>query len=77
MPGKMNAEKETEIPDPAFHWIDNHDIMMRLHISMRTLQSWRSKGWLPYSRIGKKIFYRESDLNDLLRKNMKSGIKES
>jgi len=71
----MNAEKEIEKSDPTFRWIDNHDIMMRLHISVRTLQSWRSKGWLPYSRIGKKIFYRESDLNDMLTNNMKARTK--
>ena len=47
-------------------WIDKQEIMMRLHISNRTLQNWRSKGILPFARIGKKIFYKESDLSNLL-----------
>jgi len=67
MSGEINEVRESEKSDPAIRWIDSHDIMTKLHISVRTLQSWRSKGWLPYSRIGKKIYYRESDLNNLLK----------
>jgi predicted site-specific integrase-resolvase len=47
-------------------WIDKQEIMMRLHISNRTLQTWRSKGIIPFTRIRKKIYYKESDLRNLL-----------
>jgi hypothetical protein len=47
-------------------WIDKQEILMRLHISNRTLQNWRSKGILPFARIGKKIYYKESDIRKLL-----------
>jgi hypothetical protein len=54
-------------PIPADEmWIDKQDIISRLHISDRTLQTWRTKGILPYSRIRRKIYYRESDLKKLL-----------
>ena len=56
---------------PEETWIDKQEIMMRLHISNRTLQTWRSKGILPFARIGKKIFYKESDLRDLLNAHMR------
>jgi hypothetical protein len=46
--------------------LDKQDILMRMHISARTLQIWRSEGILPFARIRKKIYYRESDLRALL-----------
>jgi len=61
----MNNEKPEEI------WIDKQEIMMRLHISNRTLQTWRSKGILPFARIRKKIYYRESDLRNLLNAHLR------
>ena len=51
---------------PEEIWIDKQDIMQRIHISNRTLQTWRSKGILPYARIGRKIYYKESDFSNLL-----------
>jgi hypothetical protein len=61
----MKDEKSEEI------WIDKQEIMMRLHISNRTLQTWRSKGILPFTRIRKKIYYKESDLRNLLNAHMR------
>jgi hypothetical protein len=52
-------------------WLDKQDILQRMHISERTLQKWRTKKILPYSKIGGKIYYREMDLIALLEKNMR------
>jgi predicted site-specific integrase-resolvase len=49
-------------------WIDSQDVMQKLHVSVRTLQSWRTNGLLPYSRINNKIYYRKSDILALLNK---------
>jgi Helix-turn-helix domain len=65
----MKDQKPEEI------WIDKQEIMMRLHISNRTLQTWRSKGILPFARIGKKIFYKESDLRNLLNAHVRQDSK--
>ena len=46
-------------------WLDKQDILTRLHISSRTLQRWRKKGIISFARIGKKIFYKESDLKKI------------
>ena len=52
-------------------WIDNQDVMLALHISQRTLQTLRSNGTLPYSRINNKIYYRRQDVEKLLNDNYK------
>ena len=50
-------------------WIDNQDVMQLLHISVRTLQTLRSNGTLPYSRIMGKIYYRRQDIQKILADN--------
>ena len=43
-------------------WMDNRDVCEALRISKRTLQVYREKGLLPYTRIKNKIFYRPEDV---------------
>lgn len=43
-------------------WMDNRDVCEVLRISKRTLQVYREKGLLPYTRIKNKIFYRPEDV---------------
>lgn len=50
-------------------WIDNQDVMSRLHISIRTLQKLRSNGILPYTKVNGKIYYRRQDVEELLNRN--------
>jgi hypothetical protein len=50
-------------------WMDNQEVMFALHISLRTLQTLRSNGTLPYSRIRNKIFYRRRDIERILNDN--------
>lgn len=50
-------------------WIDAQDVMQALHISPRTLQTLRSNGTLPYSRIGNKIYYLRQDIERILKDN--------
>ena len=50
-------------------WIDSQDVMQALHISPRTLQTLRSNGILPYSRIGNKIYYLRKDITKILSDN--------
>lgn len=47
-------------------WMDNRDVCEVLRISKRTLQVYREKGLLPYTRIKNKIFYRPEDVQKLL-----------
>lgn len=50
-------------------WIDGQVVMQRLHISARTLQTLRSNGTIPYTKIGNKIWYLKRDLERVLRSN--------
>ena len=53
-----NQEKEK--------WLGNEDVCQLLQISKRTLQSYRDNGILPYSQIGRKCYYRVSDIENLI-----------
>ena len=57
--------------DELEDWIDNQVVMQALHISSRTLQTLRSNGTLPYSRINNKIYYRRRDIEQILNDNYK------
>lgn len=50
-------------------WLDNQDVMQSLHISKRTLQTFRDNGTLPYSKIGGTFYYKVSDIEDVLQSN--------
>jgi hypothetical protein len=50
-------------------WLDNQNVMQALHISPRTLQTLRSNGILPFSKIGNKIYYRRQDIIKILSDN--------
>ena len=47
-------------------WLGNNDVCGLLQISKRTLQSYRDNGILPYSQIGRKCYYRISDIENLI-----------
>ena len=49
--------------------LDGQDIMHLLHISPRTLQTLRSNGTIPHTRLGRKIYYRRQDIENILRDN--------
>ena len=68
---QLSIEEIDEMLEKSFleDWIDNQDVMQILHISPRTLQTLRSNGMLPFSRIGNKLYYRRQDLQRLLADN--------
>lgn len=58
-------------------WLDNQDACQLLHVSKRTLQSYRDLGVLPFSQIGSKIYYRAADIEEHLKNHYKSNSNES
>ncbi|MBF8151456.1 helix-turn-helix domain-containing protein [Winogradskyella sp. F6397] len=50
-------------------WIDNQDVLQTLHISKRTLQTFRTNGILSYSKIKGKFYYKVADIEQLLQDN--------
>jgi len=47
-------------------WVTGDQVCSILKISKRTLYSYRRIGILPYAQIGRKIYYRASDIDDYL-----------
>ena len=60
---KKQSKKLTET------WLDNQDVMELLKISPRTLQNMRDTMTLPYSKVGGKIYYKSSDVENPLNQN--------
>lgn len=51
------------------NWLDNQEVCGILRISKKTLQVYRDKGILPFSRIKHKIFFKPDDVQKLLESN--------
>ena len=47
-------------------WLTSEEVCHLLSISKRTLQSYRDRGVLPYAQIGRKIYYKASDIDEYL-----------
>lgn len=56
-------------PSKMGEWVDAEIVCRMLNISKRTLQSYREKGFLPYSIVRHKIFFRIEDVVKLLEEN--------
>ena len=63
------ANKNSQLIEKLEDWLDNQDVMQALHVSPRTLQTLRSNGLLPFSRIGNKLYYRRQDIIKILSDN--------
>lgn len=50
-------------------WVENVELSHRLNISIRTLQTYRERGILGFSIIGRKIYYKTSDIEHLIASN--------
>lgn len=51
---------------PQEQLLDNTEFVRLLNISTRTAQIWRDEGKVAFSQIGKKIYYRFSDIMHLM-----------
>lgn len=54
-------------------WLGNEDVCALLQISLRTLQSYRDSGMLPFSLIERKCYYRVSDMQQLIDNSKKES----
>ncbi len=65
-----DAQLETLFDNTVLEdWLDGQQVMQMLHISPRTLQTLRTNGTLPFSRICNKLYYRRQDIQGILRNN--------
>lgn len=72
-------EKSREFSSPQLQkeWLDNQEVCLLLGISLRTLQSYRDKGLVPYSQIGHKCYYKATDIEQFLEENKSTKQKNT
>ena len=63
---KMKIDSKLDPEDIIF---DNQEFLKVMNISKRTAQHWRDTGYIGFSQLGNKIFYRLSDIKALLNAN--------
>ncbi len=54
------------LSDSVDEWLDTRQICQRLHISIRTLNYYRVRMIVPYTRFGNKCYYKVSDVIQVL-----------
>lgn len=54
------------LTDSVDEWLDTRRICERLNISIRTLNYYRVKMIIPYTRFGNKCYYKVSDIIEVL-----------
>ncbi len=57
---RANGEKTMQ------DWLDNQDVCRTFNLSLRTLQTYRDNGTLPFTRIGNKMYYKPDDLKRII-----------
>ncbi|WP_280647088.1 MULTISPECIES: helix-turn-helix domain-containing protein [unclassified Dysgonomonas] len=50
--------------------MDSADVCRILGISKRTLQTWRNNGKIPFSMLGGKVYFHQSDIDKLLQEGV-------
>ncbi len=56
---RANGEKTLQ------EWLDNQDVCRTFNLSLRTLQTYRDNGTLPFTRIGN-MYYKADDLKRII-----------
>jgi len=56
----------TQTSPPAKRWMKSHEVRLLLKISPCTLQSLKSSGTIPYTKIGGVHFYDYEDIQQVL-----------
>lgn len=67
-----NIERLTKKDHPPLcgeFYLTDAELSKRLKVERRTLQEYRTKGKIPYYKLGGKILYAESDIQKLMTQN--------
>ena len=76
MKAYIEVLKETKAKKLSDEWLDNQEVLQTLHISPRTLPTYRDNGTLPFSKIEGKFYYKSSDIENLLQSNYTNKSKD-
>jgi hypothetical protein len=61
---------------PADPFFSNEEFMELMSISVRTAQLWRDQGFIGYSKLSGKIYYKMSDIQKLLDDSYHKSLKK-
>jgi len=70
--------KPPERERPTFNsepLLDNQDMCLMLNVSKRSMQRYRTLGWLPYQQIDQKIYYLLSDVEKFIKEHFEKRHK--
>lgn len=71
-------EERLSLVQPAgFAWLDGAEVCQILHVTKRTLAEYRFRGILPYSKLGGRVFFRLSDIENYLTINLRTRKEET
>jgi hypothetical protein len=73
---KINGKTKTRRTIDGETLLDNQDLCFMLNVSKRTLQRFRTSGFLPYKRINQKLYYLESDVLKFIKEHLKPVNKQ-
>jgi 3-methyladenine DNA glycosylase Tag len=62
--------------EPKEKWLDNQEFMQLMKISKRTSQSYRDNGIISFSQVGAKIYFKLSDVEELLKAHYNKAFKK-
>jgi len=60
--------------NPSERFVDNQEFIMLMKISKRTAQAWRDEGKISFSQVGTKIYYKLSDVEELLKNHYRKSF---
>lgn len=66
---EKEVKENHKIPQEVFY--DNQEFLQIMHLSKRTASKWRSENLISYSKVEGKIYYKHSDILEVLGKNYK------
>jgi hypothetical protein len=66
----------TDSKKPSDTYLDNQEFLFLMKISKRTAQTWRDEGKISFSQVGNKIYYKLSDVEELMQKHYIKAFKK-
>lgn len=72
----INHRLTAKEKEPKEKWLDNQELMLMLKISKRTAQHYRDSGLISFSQVGNKIYYKLSDVEELLKAHYNKAFKK-
>jgi len=72
----IKQQKINNNQSPEYTILDNADILQLFKITAKTASTWRNDGILPYLQVKSKIFYKLSDIHNVIDANYNPSKKK-